>query len=567
MKAAIIATLGLLLSLAESIVYAQSDKALPAIALTGGTLIDLSNSGHRTHDIPNAIVVLRDGKIEAAGPAALVKIPKDARVVDCKGAYILPGLIDGFAGVNSQAQANAWLYMGVTTIVGIQDERRGRLKLDAHPSPHIYPLDVAGSIDADSFLMSLPQWSSKLKNSDDFVDLDDRETKTQLEDLARVGARAVYLGRELTADRTKFIISESHRLGLITYGEFSATPYADGLQDGVDVLVHMTRYELGLIPSRLQEPLVRDPGGAALEPAYSYLLQLDPADPSIAKYGEQISTSRAALMPTLSLSYLVLPNHRNLWKEPAASILDPKGLHQPPDPVTGEASAKFPSDARRLRPEDDAHFFSINRTLQVAHPLNLAGTGSPAFGTMPGISMHTELELLVRLGLTAREALAAATNNYSDRLAWHELGLVQAGRRADLLILAADPRVDITNSRKIHTVILDGTILDRAALLLARQSFQQLSGRSPACPSLGHNPDAANRMRRGTSTRSRIPPHRCPVFAGPYCGVQSPSRLQRFLQPRNWNQPIGPWHLLVFFVFTFGGVENLDRTTDSVRMG
>jgi hypothetical protein len=150
MKAAIIATLGLLLSLAESIVYAQSDKALPAIALTGGTLIDLSNSGHRTHDIPNAIVVLRDGKIEAAEPAALVKIPKDARVI---------------------------------------------------------------------------------------------------------------------------------------------------------VLVHMTRYVLGLIPSRLQEPLVQDPDGAALAPAYAYLRQLDVGDPSIAAYAKEISASRAALMPTLSLSY------------------------------------------------------------------------------------------------------------------------------------------------------------------------------------------------------------------------------------------------------------------------
>ena len=83
---------------------------------------------------------------------------------------------------------------------------------------------------------------------------------------------------------------------------------------------------------------------------------------------------------------------------------------------------------------------------------------SHAFGTMPGISMHTELELLVCLGLTPREALAAATSNYSDRFAWHELGLVETGRRADLLILAADPTADITNSRKIHSVILDGLI-------------------------------------------------------------------------------------------------------------
>jgi len=79
---------------------------------------------------------------------------------------------------------------------------------------------------------------------------------------------------------------------------------------------------------------------------------------------------------------------------------------------------------------------------------------------MPGISTHTELELLVRLGLTPREALAAATSNYSEQFGWHELGLVEAGRRADLLILAADPTADISNTRKIHSLFLDGAVLE-----------------------------------------------------------------------------------------------------------
>jgi hypothetical protein len=468
-KTAVIAALGFLLYVPATL-YAQSDPVQPAIALVGGTLIDVSNSGHNTHDIPNAVVVLRAGKIEAAGPAARVKVPNHAKRIDCRGTYILPGLIDGFGGLNSQAQANAWLYMGVTTIVGIQDNRRGRLKLDAHPSPHIYPSDGAGFIDEDSFLFSLPQWSSKIKKGEDFADLNEQETKAQIEELARRGTRVIWLGHDLTAPRTKFIISECHRLGLITYGEFNATPYSDALSDGVDVLLHMSRYELGLIPSRLQEPLVQNPEGPALAPAYAYLRELDPADPSVEAYGKQISVSRAALMPTLSLSYLRLPNHRNLWKEPAASILDPKGLHQPSDPATGEVSTKYVSDDQRgLTPQDDAHFWSINRTLQVAHPLNLTGTGSPAFGTMPGISMHTELELLVRLGLTPREALAAATSNYSEHFGWHELGLVEMGRRADLVILVADPTADISNTRKIRSVILEGVILDRDALLDAPQ--------------------------------------------------------------------------------------------------
>jgi len=466
MKTAIVGALGLLLALAESNVCAQSDQALPAIALTGGTLIDLSNSGHSTHDIPNAVVVLREGRIEAAGPAALVKIPKNAKTLDYTGAYILPGLVDGFAGLNSQAQANATLYMGVTTIVGSQDDRRGMLKLDAHPSPHVYPLDSAGLTDEYSLLISLPQWSSKLKESNQYVELSGQDTKAQITETARRGTRVIWLGHNLTAGNTKLIIAECHRLGLITYGEFISTPYADGLKDGVDVLLHMTRYELGLVPSRLQQPLVQDPEGPAQEQAYAYLRQLDSADPSITAYGNQIKASHPALMPTISLGYLLLPDHRNLWKEPAASILDPKDLHQPPDPVTGEA--KFSSEeARDRRIADEAHSWAINRTLQLTHPLYLAGSGASGLGTMPGISMHTELELLVRLGLTPREALAAATSNYSEQFGWHELGLVEAGRRADLLILAADPTIDISNTRKIRSVILDGAVLDRAELLNA----------------------------------------------------------------------------------------------------
>ena len=124
-----------------------------------------------------------------------------------------------------------------------------------------------------------------------------------------------------------------------------------------------------------------------------------------------------------------------------------------------------PDDSRHLTGNDYLQFWSINKALQATQPANLAGTGSPAFGTMPGISMHTELELLVRLGLTPRESLAAATSNYAEQLGWNELGLVEVGRRADLLILTADPTKDITNSRKIRSVILDGVILDQEALL------------------------------------------------------------------------------------------------------
>ena len=79
--------------------------------------------------------------------------------------------------------------------------------------------------------------------------------------------------------------------------------------------------------------------------------------------------------------------------------------------------------------------------------------------------MHTELEMLVRLGLTPREALAAATSNYAAQFNWNELGLIGVGRRADVLVLDGDPTVTVWNVRRIVNLILDGNVLDRDALL------------------------------------------------------------------------------------------------------
>ena len=79
------------------------------------------------------------------------------------------------------------------------------------------------------------------------------------------------------------------------------------------------------------------------------------------------------------------------------------------------------------------------------------------------------LEMLCRLGLTPREALAAATNNYALQFGWNELGLIAPGRRADILVVDQDPTASIWNARRISAIYLDGNPIDRDALLNARK--------------------------------------------------------------------------------------------------
>ena len=453
----------------------------PPLVLSGGTVVDVTGWGHSADDLHDAVIYIRDGRITAVGPRSALPIPKGSRVIDCTGKYLIPGLVDGFAGMNSQGQANANLYMGVTSVVASGDAQRGHIDMRASPSPHLYLLDSIGSTDDWSLLIGRPEWAQKLKDFNGrSVELSPEDTARQLADTAKLGTRVLWLGHDLTAANTQWIVEHAHQMGMVTYGEFVSTPYRVGVLSDVDVLLHMSRYELGVIPDELQMPLVTDPEGPASRTAYGYSERIPPTDGHLRDYARFLASHRTALMPTFSLFYLRLPNHRNLWLEPAAQALDPRTLSGLTDRKTGEtlyplptwqrklpaSTQKWLQDGQRRKADLEAdHLWAINRTIFEAFPHYLAASGAPAMGTMPGISIHTELEMLVRLGLSPREALAAATNNYAEQFHWYELGQIAPGRRADIVILNADPTANIWNVRNIDSVLLDGNPLDREALL------------------------------------------------------------------------------------------------------
>ena len=456
----------------------------PPLVLLGGTIVDVTDWGRSALDQQNTIVIIQNGKIIQVGSRFLIETPPDAQIIDCTGKFIIPGLIDGFTGMNSQAQASADLYMGVTTVVASSDNHRGHIDFSANPKPHLYLLDSVGTTDNWSLLIGHDEWTAKLREGAHPAELNTEDTAQQINATAKLGTRVLWLGWDITAANAQWIISRAHQLGLATYGEFISTPYTVGIDAGVDVLLHMGRYEIGVIPDELQRPLVGDPYGAPASTAYDYAEHLPPTDPHYRNYGHFVSVHHAALMPTFSLYYLNLPGHRNLWKEPVASILNSANMYMPSDPATGDLNyplspwtrhlpgfaTRYMQEGQRKKADLTAlRLWRINQTIASTYPHYLAASGAAAMGTMPGISLHTELEMLVRIGLSPREALAAATNNYSIQFGWNELGQIAARRRADILVLDADPTTSIWNARRISTLIVDGNIFDRDSLLKLRK--------------------------------------------------------------------------------------------------
>ena len=423
------------------------------------TVVDVAEGGSRTADIMNAVIVIEDGRISAVGSATTVDVPAGIELLDGGGSFVVPGLIDCFAALNHQGQANAYLALGVTTIVGVESTRRGPLDRDSDPSPDIRLLGEVGYE-----ALPLPELLAAVEAEH-----------------AR-GVDVLLVMYRVDAAQMPAVVERAHELGMPVIGELARTRYLDAAAMGVDAFVHTTRYSLGLAPNELRsgidaEPFSDDLGSAKWR-YYRMLPDLATDVDAVHSYGAAIAAGGTALIPTLSLGYLDRPGHANPWDEPVAAILDARDIHWPADRATGE-HAYEPDKAEAYRTIAMAEL-ALDSGYFAAGCRYLAGSGADVWGTMPGISLHHELEALVEVGHSPRQALAAATSNPAEVFGWGEIGGIVAGKRADLVVLGSDPRTDVGHLKDVRYTVLGGRVLDRADLLTpAPLADGQLVARRP----------------------------------------------------------------------------------------
>ncbi len=414
--------------------------------LQNATLLDVNNLGKTESDLSNTCILIKNDRIEWVGncndkPA----IPDGTDVIDASGKYVVPGLFDGFAAINNQAYCNAYLYMGITGIISVDGGRRGPFFGSGNPTPNIYRLEGVG--------------------------LEKMETSTMLteiEDLHGRGFKVLLLMYGLTPDQIEMAVDEAAELGLATIGEMGYTTYQEGMEIGLDAVVHTTRYSLDAAPSDMARAVADEPFSNDLNSPkwqyYKFLTDLKKDYAPLQQHAQNIARSNTFLMPTSSLSYLDLPEHKNPWEEPVSAILDIEDVNRPADPETGNHSIDSEEQAAYTNLIIN-ELTNIEPTYREHGAKYLAGSGTDVWGTMPGISLHTELWLLHnKIGLTNREVLAAATSNFADAFGWKN-GKIEKGFSANILILNKNPLVDLENLKNIEMVILNGAAIDREALL------------------------------------------------------------------------------------------------------
>lgn len=435
----------LILSILVSFISSALAGDEQTIAIVGGTVLDVSNGGKSSDDIVDAVVLIKGERIEAIGAKGQISIPDGAKIIDAKGKFILPGLIDGFGAIDNQAFAGAYLYMGCTSVVALEGMRRHPMFEDADPGPRIFKaagVALHGPVNIDSVL-------------------------SHIEEYAKEGIDLVLLMYGLQPDQLKAAVEKVHSLGMGSIGELGFTRYKQAVEIGIHAFVHTDGYSRDLAPVELANAIAADHHGMKskdhIVKYQQMFIDMKADDPALLEYAEFLGNCGVSLMPTISLDYLSIPGHSNPWDEPAAKIINPEDIYMPANQETGERDIPEKQAARWVVWADA--MLRLDSAYAAAGAIYLAGSGTDLLGTLPGVSLHTELEMLMKIGLSARQAIAAASSNYVDTFGWKEVGLLETGRYADVLVIDANPLEDINNLKNIVVLMKGGEIIDREALL------------------------------------------------------------------------------------------------------
>ena len=401
-----------------------ADKPTGVVALTGARIVTMAARDGGVID--DGVVVIRGDRIAAIGPRGQVTIPAGAATVDVRGKTIIPGLVDAHAhGPQAEddliPQQNwsdmANLALGTTT----KHDPSSR-------AAEIFPaseLQRTGAILAPR-IFSTGEIIYGAKSAEVYAQIDSLDDAlSHVRRLKAQGAHSVKNYNQPRREQRQMVVAAAQREGMevVPEGGSLFTMDITLVQDGDSTLEH----------------------NLPVEHFYDDVVSL-------------WSQSRTNYTPTLVVTYggpaadPYWRQHTDVWLHPLLSkhappaLLAARNVRRTAAPEEDYVDAASAREAKKL----------ADRGVQVA---------IGAHGQQAGLGPHWEMWSFVRGGWSPMEALRAATIMPATSLGYaKDVGSLEVGKLADLLVLDADPTVDIRNSDKIHRVMLGGRLYDPVTL-------------------------------------------------------------------------------------------------------
>ena len=437
----------------------------PPRAITGATLID----GRGSAPIANANVILRNGKIDCAGSAAECPVPAGIDVTDGRGMWITPGLIDAHVHFSQTGWADGrpdaldvrpkYPYEQVEADLKASPDRFGRSYLCSGVTSvfdvggYAWTLRLGEQFENDTRLPHVVAAGPLMSTADHWLNLagerqfihlkDEASARDGVRYLAAQGAKAIkvwYIVRpNLTVEQNAPFVAiageeaHSRKLPLIVHATGLAEAKA-ALRAGANVLVHS----------------VED-------------LAVDQEFIDLAKKNGTI------LIPTLTVLDGYVRMFRGVAEQKAPAVDDPNGCVDPltaakvASTATLDASLVPPADRIAAFERRNAQFAQVTRanlkTLVAAGVPIATGTDAGNPLTLHGPAIYAEMEAMQAAGMTPMQVIVASTATASRAMGLEkQVGTIEKGKDADLVIIGGDPTRDVASFRKIRYVVRAGVV-------------------------------------------------------------------------------------------------------------
>ncbi|HET9226791.1 MAG TPA: amidohydrolase family protein [Thermoanaerobaculia bacterium] len=437
----------------------------PPRALAGATLVDSTGGA----PVPDSVVIVRDGKIDCAGPRSACPIPEGIDTVDLRGHWIAPGLIDAHVHFSQTGWADGrpdsidvrdrYPYEEVVAGLRSNPERFGRSLLCSGVTAAFdvggYPWTIALSdrfepatdvprVSASGPLLATVDHELNLPGERQFVVLSDADS-------GRSGVR--YLKAQ-GADAVKVWFIPTREKSL---EEMSAAVRAAGEEArrlGLPLVVHAT----GLAEAK-----------EALRAGAKLLVHSVDDQPVDQEFLDLAKSAGTVYCPTLTVMSGYLQLFGGALRKQVPAFEDPNNCVDSVTRARIAETAQIPPGAdltpealegftRRIEGERRNAALNLKKVRDAGIPIAM-GTDAGNPMTLHGPSVYVEMEAMQAAGLTPMQVLVASTHGGALAMGRDkEIGTVEKGKLADLVILSADPTADIANLRKLRWVVRGGTM-------------------------------------------------------------------------------------------------------------
>jgi imidazolonepropionase-like amidohydrolase len=388
--------------------------------------------------MPDMTVVIAVDRIVRIGKSPEVSVPRGAHVINGAGKFLIPGLWDAHVHLSwtTASALPVLIANGVTTV----RDMGGRLsELDDWRTKI-----TAGILVGPRIFRAGPILNGQKFNQYQMVPGNPDETRGVIRALKEAGVDFIKVHRRMPRDSYFAAIDEAKKQGLTLVGHIPMTVTPAEASDAGEATIEHTEtlfegtFTAALNGRSLSEAIRQFRADDADKLFARFVRNHTVADPTLIAYRTSIDFSEPALPPNPNLRYVAVSNKKMLEKSklPAADLVQWK--------------------------QTFAELCEVVRQMHTAGVTLIAGTDI-AGPRIPGSSLHEELALLVQCGgLTPMQALQAATSTPAGVLNQSkDLGTVEVGKLADMILLDANPLDNIHNTQRIRAVIVDGKLMNR----------------------------------------------------------------------------------------------------------